>query len=163
MLDGLAIRTITLLSVRLTGRRRQIGVPATTLHDAVHDLVVALRHFADGMADASVRWGSEPGGVFLQFSREYHGQTDSCGVVVQEFAQDNWISHAHWLPVRGATVFADVVPTRDLLDAFIGALDELSKQPKDDAGKIRDWGWLFPHREFAALRESAAVIPHESN
>jgi hypothetical protein len=131
---------------------------ATTLHDAVHDLVVTLRNFADGMVDASVRWGSEPGGVFLQFSRMYHGETDSCGVVIQEFAQENWISYSSWLPMRGATIFADVISVRDLLNAFIGALDALSKQPNDDEGKIRDWGWPFPHQEFAALKKSSSAI-----
>jgi hypothetical protein len=146
----------------LAGHRRRIGVPATTLHDAVRDLVIALGSFAAGITEVSVRWGSEPGGVFLQFSRIYHSETDSCGIVLQEFADEDWISSANWLPVRGAMIFSIIVPVRGMLDAFISALATLAEQPKDESGKIRHWGWPFPEEEFVALRQLMAATRDDS-
>lgn len=140
-----------------------MGISATTLHDALRDLVVALRHFAEGTTDVSLRWGGEPGGVFLQFSHVYRASEDLCGMAIQEFVDEDWITNNNWLPVRGATIFTDMVPSRAVLDAFLVALRSVKQQPADESGEIVHWGWRFPHEEFSALEDVVRRLPGQTD
>lgn len=117
--------------------------------DFFADLVRAVAHIASGAAVATVLWGDEPGGVFLDFGRS---GPDHASIAVHELRLPNWITPADppWMPVRGNALTAARIPMLTFLTAFMEAFANV----RDSApgGPIPGWCGGVPGAEFEALR-----------
>jgi hypothetical protein len=135
------------LALRLGG---EVAVyRATSIEDDFFaDLVAAVAHIASGAAVASVLWGDEPGGVFLDFARS---GPDHASIAVHELGLPDWLTPADppWTPVRGNVLAAARIPVLAFLTAFIEAFAAVRDSAPD--GRIPGWGGAFPAAAFATL------------
>ncbi|MER7842014.1 hypothetical protein ABTY98_40570 [Streptomyces sp. NPDC096040] len=122
---------------------------ATSIEDDFFsDLVVAVAHIASGAAVASVLWGDEPGGVFLDLARS---GPDHTSIAVHELGLPDWLTPADppWMPVRGNALVSARVPALTFLTASKDAFSAVREAaPK---GRIPGWGGDFPDVAFSSL------------
>ncbi|MFF4214518.1 hypothetical protein ACFYZE_35325 [Streptomyces sp. NPDC001796] len=113
------------------------------------DLVRAVAHIASGGAVATVLWGDEPGGVFLDFGRS---GPDHAAIAVHELGLPEWLTPADppWIPVRGNAVVAARIPVVTFLTAFMDAFADVRESAPE--GPIPGWCGGVPKPEFEAIR-----------
>ncbi|MEV6949791.1 hypothetical protein AB0N07_49455 [Streptomyces sp. NPDC051172] len=122
---------------------------ATSIEDDFFsDLVEAVAHIASGAALASVLWGDEPGGVFLDFARS---GPDHASIAVHQLGLPDWLTPADppWMPVRGDALMAARIPALTFLATFTEAFAAVQESAPE--GRIPGWGGGFPAVAFATL------------
>lgn len=125
---------------------------ATAIEDDFFcDLVAAVAHIASGAIAASVLWGDEPGGVFLDFARS---GPDHASLVVHELGLPEWLTPADppWAPIRGSVLVSARVPVATFLAAFTKAFAAVRDSAPE--GRIPGWCGDFPSAAFTSLRQA---------
>ncbi|MDT0465346.1 hypothetical protein [Streptomyces gibsoniae] len=123
---------------------------ATSIEDDFFsDLVEAVARIASGRIVASVLWGDEPGGVFLDIARS---GPDHASIAVHQLGLPDWLTPADppWAPVRGNALVMARIPVVKFLTAFAEAFSAVQESAPE--GRIPGWGGNFPAASFAALR-----------
>ncbi|MFE8949861.1 hypothetical protein [Streptomyces sp. NPDC007856] len=123
---------------------------ATSIEDDFFtDLVEAVARIASGAIVASVLWGDEPGGVFLDIARS---GPDHASIVVHQLGLPDWLTPADppWAPVRGDALVMARLPMVTFLTAFAEAFSAVQQSAPE--GRIPGWGGEFPAAAFANLR-----------